>query len=129
MISALKKTRQEPAEEVRRIELARLDTMLKAIWQQVLHGKPEAIDRAIKIASLRAKLLGLEAPTRHEHAATLTVIKDQDAYEQMWRDFYGMDRPAITVDADVSIPSGREEQSRLEGQSVATLPSPAAVDR
>ena len=64
VMSALRKTLKEPAEEVRRLELARLDAMLLALWTQVKQGNQGAIDRALKVAERRAKLLGLDAPAK-----------------------------------------------------------------
>lgn len=62
--TALRKTIQEPADEVRSLELARLDSMLRAIWTRILDGNDYAIDRGLKIMERRAKMLGLDAPTK-----------------------------------------------------------------
>lgn len=62
--AALKKTLQEPADDLRTLELERLDVAHLAIWQQVRSGNQGAIDRYLKIAERRAKLLGLDAPQR-----------------------------------------------------------------
>ena len=63
--AALKRTEQEPADEVRRIALERLDRMLFAIWQRAINPNDpqqlECLDRALKIEVRRAKLLGLDA--------------------------------------------------------------------
>jgi len=62
--SALKKTLQEPAAELRTLEIERLDAMLSAIWASVKQGQYGAIDRAIKIMERKAKLLGMDAPVK-----------------------------------------------------------------
>jgi len=54
----------ETAEVVRGVELMRLDVMVKAIWPKVIDGDENAIKCALKITELRAKLLGLYAPTQ-----------------------------------------------------------------
>lgn len=54
----------EDAAELRRLEVERLDRMLAAIWNRVTIGDQGAIDRALKISERRAKLFGLDAPTR-----------------------------------------------------------------
>ena len=64
--AALKKTLQEPADELRVLELERLDNMLLAIASQVKAGHLGAIDRALRIQERRAKLLGLDAAAKHE---------------------------------------------------------------
>ena len=57
----------ENAEELRRLELERLDEWLLRIAQEIKDGKAlGAIDRGIRIQARRAKLLGLDAPTKVE---------------------------------------------------------------
>lgn len=60
--SAMKKTLKEPADEMRKLELERLDDMLSAIAPAVKEGNLAAIDRALKIQDRRAKLMGLDMP-------------------------------------------------------------------
>lgn len=60
--SALDKTTKAAAEDVKEMQLLRLDQMLKAIWANVLNGNFGAIDRALKIEERRARLLGMDAP-------------------------------------------------------------------
>ena len=64
--SALKKTLQEPADELRKLEVERLDAALSSIWASVKQGQYGAIDRALRIMERRARLLGLDAPTKQE---------------------------------------------------------------
>lgn len=52
------------AAELRALELARLDSALQAIWSNVEAGHLGAIDRLIRISERRARLLGLDAPSR-----------------------------------------------------------------
>jgi hypothetical protein len=59
--SGLKRTLKEPADQVRRLEVDRLDRLLGAIWEKAIAGDGEAIDRA-RIMKRRAELLGLDAP-------------------------------------------------------------------
>ena len=62
--SALQKTLQEPADEVRTLAVTRLDKLLTAMWPQARQGNQGAVDRVLRIEERRAKLLGLDAPTR-----------------------------------------------------------------
>jgi len=64
--TALRKTLQEPADELRTLELNRLDVMLKSIWSMVIVGNPQYIVIALKILERRARLLGLDAPTKQD---------------------------------------------------------------
>lgn len=52
----------EQAEELRRMELERLDNMFRVMWSQVLNGNQGAVDRALRIMKRRAEMLGLDAP-------------------------------------------------------------------
>ena len=61
---ALKALQKEPASELLALELERLDAMLVAIAPAVRAGNFGAIDRALKIAERRAKLLGLDAAAK-----------------------------------------------------------------
>lgn len=60
VLTALRETKQEPADEVRRLAIERLDRILLAIWKRALDGDLECIDRVLKIEARRAKLLGLD---------------------------------------------------------------------
>ncbi len=66
--AALKRTEQEPADEVRRIACERLDRLLFAVWKRALDindpHQLDCIDRALKIEQRRARLLGLDAPDK-----------------------------------------------------------------
>lgn len=100
---ALASTRQEPADALRRLEAERLDRMT-VILEEVLHrrmgivdvlantqredddGKAgeasdelllKTVDRYLRIQERRAKLLGLDAPARHE--ITLEALESEIA--------------------------------------------------
>ncbi len=67
IIRSLRRLNEKNAEdssELRRLEVERLDKMLAAIWNMVIIGDQGAIDRALKISERRARLFGLDAPTR-----------------------------------------------------------------
>jgi hypothetical protein len=64
--AALKATLREPADELRELELTRLDAMLLPLWRRVQSGDEKAVDRVLRIMERRARLLGLDAPTRGE---------------------------------------------------------------
>jgi hypothetical protein len=87
VMTALRETQVEPAAEVRQIEIARLDAMLDALWPVVspnvlpltdaegnviVSADPDrnvqvkAVMSAVKIMERRARLLGLDAPTKQE---------------------------------------------------------------
>lgn len=53
-------------EEIRRIEIDRLDLLLVSVWADAMSGSVLHTDRALRIMERRAKLLGLDAPVRAE---------------------------------------------------------------
>jgi hypothetical protein len=64
--SALKATLREPADAVRILEAERLDAAQLALWKRCVGGDEKAIARLLSIMDRRAKLLGLDAPSRRE---------------------------------------------------------------
>lgn len=64
--AALRKTIQQPADELRALEAARLDAMLLGIYADARKGNVAKIDRVLNIMTRRAKLFGLDAPTKTE---------------------------------------------------------------
>jgi hypothetical protein len=67
---ALLRTLQEPAREVRELEINRLDIAQVAIWDRVQNGDLPAIVVLLKIMERRAKYLGLDAPVKAQIEAT-----------------------------------------------------------
>jgi transcriptional regulator len=70
-LDRLAKQAQENAEQLRTLELRRLDEMQAAIAPQLFPAKGNnanlgAIDRALRIMERRARLLGLDAPEKKE---------------------------------------------------------------
>lgn len=65
---ALRETLQEPADEVRHIELERLDLMLRALLPRALNqddkGQARCAEMVLKLMDRRAAYLGLDAPVR-----------------------------------------------------------------
>lgn len=98
--SALQRTLQEPADEVRRIELDRLDFMLRKTWEWVENGEPKAIDRALRIMERRARYLGLDAPQTVNVQHILLEEATRLAEEQ------GLDKDAV-IEAAREILAGR----------------------
>ena len=81
---ALDKTIQEPADELRRLEVERLDALLVAMWPAAEAGKGYAVDRCLAIMDRRAKLLGLDAPARK-----IVEVVTEDAVDAAIRELEG----------------------------------------
>ena len=65
-LADLRAATAEAAEDVREMELARLDAMLVPMLEAAEAGQQTAVDRVLRIQERRAKLLGLDAPTKSE---------------------------------------------------------------
>lgn len=52
------------SDELLALELSRLDGMLAKLWPKAAECDLQAVDRVLKIIERRARLLGLDAPTR-----------------------------------------------------------------
>ena len=63
----------EGVEELRRVEGARLDTMLTALWAKAVTGQKEAVDLVLKIMKRRANLLGLDVPVEVHYSGEVAV--------------------------------------------------------
>jgi hypothetical protein len=75
--TALRDTLREPAEEVRALELERLDHMLTAIWPAALSGNFRAQDQVLRLMERRAKYLGLDAPARVDIEARIRMVAEE----------------------------------------------------
>ena len=51
-------------EDVRALELERLDALLAGVWDEAKEGKTRSVSAALSILERRSKLLGLDAPTQ-----------------------------------------------------------------
>jgi hypothetical protein len=58
------RTLKQPTDELREIELDRLDRLQRGIWERAKDGDIRAIDAVLRIIDRRARLLGLDAPQK-----------------------------------------------------------------
>jgi AraC-like DNA-binding protein len=79
--TALRATIQQPADEVRRLEVERLDALLAAVWSTAMDGRLVAIDRVILIMDRRAKLLGLDAPQKVDHEHRIRMLAAANGFD------------------------------------------------
>jgi len=61
---ALKRTLQQPADELREMETDRLDRLQAAVWAKAIQGDTKAVDAVLRIMDRRARLMGLDSPTK-----------------------------------------------------------------
>jgi hypothetical protein len=63
---AMRETVQEPAEDLRQLELARLDMMMPAVMEKARRGRLRSVYTMLRIMERRARLLGLDASPDHD---------------------------------------------------------------
>lgn len=112
VISAMKVGCRELAEEVRDLELSRLDRMLMAIWPEALAGNVSVIDRVLKLMERRAKYGGLDKPTP-------IALTSPDGMKE-----YGAEQPLSFTDRLASLVALNE---RVRARGVG--PSPVAAEQ
>ena len=66
VMAGLKKTLQEPADELRKMEAERLDRMMAGLWDKAIDGDTWSVDRVLNIMERRARLLGLDKPPERD---------------------------------------------------------------
>ena len=64
-VQQIREKTSEQADELRTIELQRMDAMLAGLWSKATSGDGAAVDRVLRIMERRAKLIGLDSPTRN----------------------------------------------------------------
>lgn len=64
VLKQLKSEVQEEAEDIKALEMMRLDQMWMALEGQIRKGDIKAIDKGIKIMERRSKFLGLDSPVK-----------------------------------------------------------------
>lgn len=108
--AALRKTIQQPADELRALELARLDALLLGIWADARKGNVLKIDRVLKIMAKRAEYLGLDAPKRYKDETDRRKEAETIAAE-----IGKADDPAIVAQIEADLQRGND---RLLSQEV-----------
>ena len=71
----LQRTLQEPADDLRMLEVERLNDLYRAMAPKALSGDTWSVDRCLKIMERRAALLGLDAPKPDAAAIQQPVMR------------------------------------------------------
>jgi hypothetical protein len=74
---ALKRTNQGEAEDVRALEVDRLDRLQMGLWANAIAGDVASARTVIRLMERRSRLLGLDAPTKID--ATVSLDEAQAA--------------------------------------------------
>jgi hypothetical protein len=94
--AALQKTLQQPADELRELELERLDTLHRTLWPKAITGNLRATDRVLALMKRRSQLLGLDAPRRVPVSVEMTAR----AMAEKMAARYGLEVAAVLAEAE-----------------------------
>jgi hypothetical protein len=94
--AGLSATLREPADELRGLELERLDRLHEAVWDRAIRGHLASVDRVLAIMKRRSALLGLDAPRRHHVPAALTL----QTFAERAATMSGLDSGSLLAEAE-----------------------------
>ena len=77
----LREVASEPAEEVRKAELARLDKLMRAHWPAAIEGDTKATAMVLQIMDRRARYLGLDAPQKIDLTASIRAMAEREGID------------------------------------------------
>ena len=121
---AMKRTLQEPADELRQAEIDRLDRLQLAIWPRAMNGDNSSVVTILRIMERRAKLLGLDMPVKI--AQEVTVWEGGESIDRAVRDLAELlrqnaaDSPGESAMAGDTSPT----ESITGGDTLASLADP-----
>ena len=147
---AMKRTLQQPADELREAELDRVDRLQLALWPKAMKGDNTSINTIIRLMERRARLIGLDTPIKVQNE--VTVIDGGDLDERVRQFAYliaeartaaigytdseqislGKHSEAESTSADIisdladSVGSGMGQDSN--GSGVDSIPSPESEE-
>ena len=81
---AIKRTMQQPADELREAELDRVDRLQLALWPKAMKGDNASINTIIRLMERRARLLGLDTPIKIQQ--DITTWTGDDSIDRAVRD-------------------------------------------
>lgn len=80
-LDELTELEREKADNLRTLDLARIDTAIRALAPKVMEGDLQTVDRWLKLLERRSKLLGLDAPQQLEVASNDLAGKTDEELE------------------------------------------------
>ena len=99
VMRALDRLVDEPTEQMRNLELKRLDALVRAMWPAATRADPDAVDRVLKIMARRARLMGLDMPEKHDHTVKgdMTVSRNYDRLQELLKDERFRDLAGVVI--------------------------------
>jgi hypothetical protein len=112
----LESTEKEAADDLREVELRRLDDLFLSIYQQARNGNLGAVDRCLRIMERRAKIAGIDAPekTQQDVRQIIKVVYEDVQYAEDFNDDPQVVNPALlATNSENLLEFGEEEE--MEG--------------
>lgn len=88
----LKATLREAADDVRKLELKRLDMLMQVYFDKAMQGHGPSVDRVLMMMERRARIEGIDAPIDHDQASLrnqffqrLAAVMDHGEYVRVLR--------------------------------------------
>jgi hypothetical protein len=111
---AIKRTMQQPADELREQELDRIDRLQVAVWPAAMKGDTRAVLTIVRLMERRAKLTGLDMPIKIEQ--DVTTWTGGDTIDRAVRDLAAL----LTRDDAISTGASAMAEHISETQPVTT---------
>ena len=83
VLAALASREVEAVEDLRRLEVTRLDALQAAAWEDALTGDVGAIDRILRIIDRRMMLMGLNGPRRSDRSQESASVVHPSYWESL----------------------------------------------
>ncbi len=124
---AIKRTQQQPADELREAEIDRLDRLQLAVWPKAMNGDNTSITTILRIMERRARLLGLDMPVKI--AQDVTVWEGGESIDRAVRDLAELLRQNAAASPSESAMAGdtSEAEPTATGDDVASLADPVGA--
>jgi hypothetical protein len=101
---------EEPVEQARTMELARLDGLLEVSWEAARSGSVRAMDMVLKVMKQRADLMGLNAPVTHRIQPVIPDVEVEELRNRRWTELKDSPIGALLLGgADVAFSDPYEE--------------------
>jgi hypothetical protein len=124
---AIKRTQQQPADELREAEIDRLDRLQLAVWPKAMNGDNNSITTILRIMERRARLLGLDMPVKI--AQDVTVWEGGESIDRAVRDLADLLRQNAATSPGESAMAGDtgEAEPITTGDTLASLADPVGA--
>jgi len=121
---AIRRTQQQPADELREQELDRIDRLQLALWPKAMKGDAQSINTIIRLMERRARLLGLDTPIKIEQ--DVTTWNGDDSIDRAVRDLAALFRESASDSSGESALAGStgENAAITAGSELADLADP-----